>query len=393
MNQIVALKGHASEDTIRGREDVSAAFFGVLHAVFRAVAYLLRRAGLQPGAVNIAAQADLAAPCLLDLADVHPRHRVDRMQGVGSCCDKLIEKGASCYIINPYKFRIIKDSWNKTDKQDSRNMAKALWVHAIAGEFGLPVVYKPRREVRELRRLFSVYASLNKHLIMLKNSVQSILTENGMVLSTENKRLLLSKKTGMSLLEKLDISDASRISVKLSLELLWKVQEQKEQLAKEIFYAGKPFEKEVKLLISIKGITPLSALAFLSDVGDVRRFKTTRKMNAYLGLVPKLKESGDVSRVGHINRASRKTTRTLLTQSLVQAMSASPYLKSYYEQVKDRRGAGRGRIALIRKLCGIMRRMLLTGEQFREVNMALYQKKVRQYNRIIKNLEEEKRSA
>jgi transposase len=131
--------------------------------------------------------------------------------------DKIEEKGASCHIINPYKFRIIRNSWNKTDKQDSRNMAKALWVHAIAGEFGLPVVYKPRREIRELRRLFSVYASLDKHLIMLKNSVQLILTENGIVLSTVNKRLLLSRKTGMSLLEKLDISDASRISVKLSL--------------------------------------------------------------------------------------------------------------------------------------------------------------------------------
>ena len=315
--------------------------------------------------------------------------------GLGSFfwADKIEEKGASCNIINPYKFRIIKDSWNKTDKQDSRNMAKALWVYAVTGEFGLPVVYKPQREIRELRRLFSVYASLNKHLVMLKNSVQSILTENGTVLSTENKRLLLSAKTGMALLDELDISDASRISVKMSLKLLWKVQEQKKQLAKEIFYAGKPFEKEVKLLISIKGITPLSALAFLSDVGDVRRFKTTRKMNAYLGLVPKLRESGDVSRVGHINRASRKTTRTLLTQSLVQAMTASPYLKSYYEQVKERRGAGRGRIALIRKLCGIMRRMLLTGEQFREVNIGLYQKKVRQFDRTIKTLEEEKKSA
>ena len=48
--------------------------------------------------------------------------------GLGSFywADKIEEKGASCYIINPYKFRIIKDSWNKTDKQDSRNMAKAL---------------------------------------------------------------------------------------------------------------------------------------------------------------------------------------------------------------------------------------------------------------------------
>ncbi|MCF6266877.1 MAG: IS110 family transposase, partial [Desulfuromusa sp.] len=115
----------------------------------------------------------------------------------------------------------MKDSWNKTDKNDSRNMAKALWVYIVTGEFGLPVVYKPERKVRELRRLFSQYENLNKHLVMLKNSVQSVLT----------------------------------------------------------------------------------ALAFLSDVGDVTRFKTTRKMNAYLGLVPRLKESGNSSKTGHINRA------------------------------------------------------------------------------------------
>jgi len=57
----------------------------------------------------------------------------------------------------------------------------------------------------------------------------------------------------------------------------------------------------VKLLITIKGITPLTALAFLADVGDVRRFKSLRKMNAYLGLVPRVKASGGKSMSGHIN--------------------------------------------------------------------------------------------
>ena len=33
---------------------------------------------------------------------------------------------------------------------DARNMAKALWVHAVSGEFGLPVGYKPQREIMEL---------------------------------------------------------------------------------------------------------------------------------------------------------------------------------------------------------------------------------------------------
>jgi transposase len=197
--------------------------------------------------------------------------------GLGSFywADKIEETGALCFVLNPFKFRIIKDSWNKTDKNDCRNMAKALWVYIVTGEFGLPTVYKPQKEIRELRRLFSLYENLNKHLVMLKNSVQSVLTENGIVLSAENKKCLLSKKTGFSLLEKLDVSQASRISILMSLEILWKVVKQKDQLTREILYAGRSFEDQVKLLISIKGISALTALAFLSDVGlKMCRFMT-----------------------------------------------------------------------------------------------------------------------
>ncbi len=41
--------------------------------------------------------------------------------------------GAICYVLDPFKFKIIRDSWNKTDKQDARNMAKALWVYKVTG--------------------------------------------------------------------------------------------------------------------------------------------------------------------------------------------------------------------------------------------------------------------
>ena len=64
------------------------------------------------------------------------------------------------FVLNPFKFRIIKDSWNNTDKNDSRNMAKALRVYTVTDKFGLSVVYKPKREVRELRRLFPLYENL-----------------------------------------------------------------------------------------------------------------------------------------------------------------------------------------------------------------------------------------
>ncbi len=80
---------------------------------------------------------------------------------------------------------------------------------------------------------------------------------------------------------------------------------------------------EVKLLITGRGITPLSALAFLADVADIGRFRTLRKMNAYLGLVQKVSESAGKSK------------------------------------------PGKARVALIRNVCGIMRRMLLNGEPCR----------------------------
>ena len=40
------------------------------------------------------------------------------------------------------------------------------------------------------------------------------------------------------------------------------LEEQKETIKKEILLAGEPFSYEVKLLITVRGITPLSALAF-----------------------------------------------------------------------------------------------------------------------------------
>ena len=97
--------------------------------------------------------------------------------------DMIEKQGAICFILNPYRFKIIKDSWNKTDKNDARNMVKALWVYLVTGEFGIPTVYKPEVVIRELRRLFTQFNLLNKQNTMLKNNIQSLLRDNGLNLN------------------------------------------------------------------------------------------------------------------------------------------------------------------------------------------------------------------
>ena len=283
---------------------------------------------------------------------------------------------SACYVLDPNKFRIIKDSWKKTDKYDARNMVKALWVHLVSGEFGIPCVYKPSATTRELRKLFSQYELLNRQIRMLKNNIQALLAENGIVISNKEGAHLLTPQQGPLLLKQLDISPASRIGIEVCLELLWAVLEKKEQLHREILRVGEPLQQEVKQLITIKGITPLTALAFLADVGDVRRFKSLRKMNAYLGLVPRVKASGGKSKSGHINRESRELTRPILSQSIYHVSNSSPYLRKFYCEV-----------------CSIMRRMLMTGEEFRWVEHRLFERKLKEYEKVLVEMREERNSA
>jgi len=290
---------------------------------------------------------------------------IESSTGAFSCADRVESRGALCSVLDPRKFKIIRDSWNKTDKQDCRNMVKALWVHIVTGEFGIPTVYKPDVVIRDLRKLFSQYQLLNRQIRMLKNSIQAIVFDNGLNLSTEEKNTLLSAKYGKEVLKKLELPRASEMCIDGSLELLWRMAVEKERVKQEILLAGESLKEAVKLLITIKGITPLTALAFLADIGDINRFKKQKKMNAYLGLVPACKESGGKSKTGHINRESRKLTRTILTQSIYHVSNSSPILRKFYEDLVARRGAGRARIALIRKICGVMRSMLLTGECYR----------------------------
>ena len=87
--------------------------------------------------------------------------------------------------------------------------------------------------------------------------------------------------------------------------------------------------------------------------------------------------------MGHINRQSRKLARTLFTQPRNHIVDSSYLITEFYEDVKLRRGAGRSRIAIIRKVFNIMRRMILTGVEYRYKDEQIYDKKLKEFEKII----------
>jgi len=224
--------------------------------------------------------------------------------------EKIQSQGASCVVIDAYRFRIIRDghellfrsfliargvlfmqihsdSWQKTDKRDAANMSLALWLASRSGEMKLPEVWQPGPVVRELRRLFGMYELLNKQIRQLKNEIHGVLLDNGVRDRALGKHLADNPAKAEELLKTVELSAASRVCIMTSLTLLAGVQDQKEALTHEIYQAGRPLEAEVKLLISIRGVTPLLALAFLSEVGDITRFRSARRLQSYLGTVPR----------------------------------------------------------------------------------------------------------
>ena len=147
---------------------------------------------------------------------------IESSTGAFSCADQVESRGALCYVLDPRKFKIIRDSWNKTDKQDARNMVKALWIYIVTGEFGIPTVYKPNVVIRDLRKLFTQYQLLNRQIRMLKNNIQAIVVDNGITLTKDEKNALLLPKYGKDILKRLELPRASGISIEGSLDLLWR---------------------------------------------------------------------------------------------------------------------------------------------------------------------------
>ncbi len=304
--------------------------------------------------------------------------------------EKIQSQGATCVVIDAYRFRIIRDSWQKTDKRDAANLSLALWLASRSREMKLPEVWQPDPVVRELRRLFGMYDLLNKQICQLKNEIHGVLLDNGVRDRALGNSLVKQPAKSEEHLKTVELSGASAVCIRTSLALLENLEQKKEALKEQILQAGKAFEAQVKLLLSIRGVTPLLALAFLSEVGDIRRFRSARKLHSYLGVVPTVRSSGGTTHNGAINRRSRKLSRTLFTQAAIHFVDSSPTLERFYRELVARKGYGRARIALLRKVFSIMRRMLLAHESYRWTEEELYEKKLRDYARKMSKGENQK---
>ena len=257
--------------------------------------------------------------------------------------EAVVERVGRVVVVNPHQFRVISESVKKTDRND----AEALALYLSKGL--LPEVRMKKRQQRELQHLAETRDLLVKQRSALKTKINNLLAANGIYLKRE---ALSSQKALEGVL-------TSQVSALVKIELRVLV-DQIRSLSSSIGEMDELLEEEGRRLpghsnlTSIKGIGTLSATILLTAVGDVRDFADEGKLAAYLGLVPRVQNSNEKERSGGITKRGNKLARTALVQCGLVAQRYSPYLKQFYERIKSRRGGGKAKIALARKLVKVV---------------------------------------
>ena len=70
----------------------------------------------------------------------------------------------------------------------------------------------------------------------------------------------------------------------------------------------------VEALQALRGVALISAVTFMAEIGDVRRFENPRKLMAYLGLVPSEYSTGQTIKRGGITKAGNSRVRRTLVE-------------------------------------------------------------------------------
>ena len=93
------------------------------------------------------------------------------------------------------------------------------------------------------------------------------------------------------------------------------------------------------------------AATFLGAIGDILRFRTSRQLVAYLGLDPKVRQSGsEPARIGHISKQGSPQTRWALVEATHSVVLQPGPLRAFHQRIRARRGYNVATVAAARKL-------------------------------------------
>lgn len=271
--------------------------------------------------------------------------------------DEVTGCGFECVVVPPSHLeRSWKHRANKTDKRDAELLLKMGRRHALLGE-ELAAVWVPDAEGRDDKELERARIETGEEVTKVKEKIQSLLTRQ----SLERPAVLGAGWTPRFLgwLETLASGTGAGAGVASALRMLLArlrtAEEWVSVLDEEIARRSRSerYAEAVKELRKTKGVGPLVAMAFLIEMGDLRRFRNRRQVGSYVGLAPKSYESGEATdRKGRITRQGPARVRKMLCQAVQSWVRWDPAAEAEYLRLGGgaKKTKRRAKVAMMRRL-------------------------------------------
>jgi transposase len=256
--------------------------------------------------------------------------------------DELSEAGFACFVLAPTLIaRSAKHRRRKTDEQDAQQLLELLKGYVLAGN-PLPRIWIPDPQTRDDRELVRMRLEVAEKVTVLKAQVQGLLKRNGRRRpNASGKGWSTGFRRWLSELasEEDKLQPGARVALGSLLRQLAPLEEEIERLDRHVLdlaitdrYRDLYYE-----LLKLKGVGTLTAMVFLSEMGDLRRFSNRRQIGAYLGLVPASQESGDRhDRKGHITHQGPWRVRKVLCQATWARVRTDEEERAAYQRIAAR---------------------------------------------------------
>ena len=276
-------------------------------------------------------------------------------------CRSLWAAGMECMVVNPADIPDThKERKSKTDKVDARKLA----THLAAGL--LHPVHVPTEKLQKQRSLIRFRKKLWGDLSRAKNRLKSELLFQGIVIPSEYDNPHWSHNF-LHWIEQQAMKDEDlQVTLLLMLEeikLLRVLLLKTERKLRELMWS-KEYKEKSELLRSIPGIGPLTAMLFLMEVGDVRRFKTFDSLNRFIGFCPDSHSSGENERHSGISQRRHNGLRCMLVEAAWQLVRRDPAMLDHYKSLTKRMKGQEAIIRIARKLLRRIRAVMLSQRMY-----------------------------
>ena len=264
-------------------------------------------------------------------------------------CDTLTELGVQVAVTPPSLLERSPGDRVKTERRDSLHLAQQL----AAGR--LRAVSIPSEEERATRQLVRTYEQLKRTRVQSMVRIRSFLTFHHIVVPPEAGAKWT--KTYVEWLSTMSFADTPggkhlRRSLDALVHVYADLTEQVTQLKKEIALLSKEkrYERAATVLQSTRGIGALSAMIMLTEVRNVRRFRTSQEFASNLGLVPSEHSTGEQEHRGHITKAGNRHIRSVLVECAWSWIRYDKAAYAVFRRLMRRRETKRAIVAMARRL-------------------------------------------